>query len=151
RAPPPGNQPEQPRWPAVGSGEYGPAREHLQRALAMQQRLLDVFLAGASEAEGWNRLASLPLFRHALLSICLHLPNAHAVAYPALRDGRARLGRLLERRRQALQLTADPQAGHLARQLLACRQQLAHLLLTPDAKPQQQTLVQRLSRQKEEL
>src|SRR5262249_42581760 len=60
-------------------------------------------------------------------------------------------GRLLERRRQALRLTADPKAGHLAKQLQATRQQLAHLLLTPSAHPERQTLVQRLSRQKEDL
>jgi CHAT domain-containing protein/Flp pilus assembly protein TadD len=133
------------------SGDLAAAEPYYQEALAMQQRLADVVLAGAAEAEAFNYLASLPGTRSGYLSVTGGLPARDDASYAAVWNGKAMVARLLERRRQALVLTADPATRDLGRQLQEARRDLARLLLAPALTPEQARRVQALSDHKEEL
>jgi CHAT domain-containing protein len=133
------------------SGELAAAEPYYQEALAMQQRLADVLLAGAAEAEAFNYLASLPGTRSGFLTVTGGLPGRDAASYAAVWNGKAMVARLLERRRQALVLTADPATRDLGRQLQEARRDLARFLLAPALTPEQARRVQALSDHKEEL
>jgi hypothetical protein len=141
-------------------GEYAKALGYYRQALEMQQNLADVLLSTASEANALSYAASLPLSRDRLLSVSRHLPSTDSATYVHVWRGKAALTRLLERRHQALRLavadTKDPTRAKkipaLGRDLLATRQQLARLLLTPSKDPKAHTKrLQQLSTAKEEL
>jgi hypothetical protein len=120
-------------------------------ALAMEQRLADLALEGAAEAEACNYLAALPLARDAYLGVTRLVPAQHAADYAALWDGKAAVARLLERRRQALLLTADPTTRDLGCRLLAARRDLARLLLAAALTDEQARRVRELTERMEHL
>jgi CHAT domain-containing protein/tetratricopeptide (TPR) repeat protein len=132
-------------------GEAARAEPLCREALAMQQRLADLFVGAAAEAEALNYLAALPRTRDAYLSVTRLLPDRHAASYAALWDGKAAVARLLARRRQALLLTADPAARELGRRLLETRRELARLLLAPALPGEQARRARELTARKEDL
>jgi CHAT domain-containing protein/tetratricopeptide (TPR) repeat protein len=132
-------------------GDCAAAEPYYQEALVMQQRLADVVLADAAEAEAFNYLASQPAILNGYLSVSAGLPGRAAASYAAVWNGKAMVARLLERRRQALVLTADPATRDLGRQLQEARGDLARLLVAPTLIPEQARRVQALSNRKEEL
>jgi CHAT domain-containing protein len=103
----------------------------LREALIMQQRLMELGLAGASEAEALNLLGQLPSARDAYLTATAGRPDSDARTYALIWEGKACLTRWLDQRRQAL--AADPAGRGLRRQLAHARQALDVLLLSPDA------------------
>jgi tetratricopeptide (TPR) repeat protein len=135
-----------------GQGEHAKALPYSEKALAMYEDLSDAFLATASEAEALNRLADLPFTRDAYLSVALRVPHKEGANYAHVWRGKAAVARALERRNQALALTADPACAGLARDLIESRQALARLLLAPaGSQPNYQQRVQKLTDRKEDL
>jgi CHAT domain-containing protein/Tfp pilus assembly protein PilF len=133
-------------------GEHARALPFLQRALEMEQELIATFLSSASEAESLNRLAELPFTRDGYLSVSRHLPQAQEAVYGSLWLYKAALTHVLETRRQALLLSADPACRDLSQQLTQTRRELARMLLAPpDRFPDQARRTQRLTDRKEEL
>jgi CHAT domain-containing protein len=141
-------------------GDLARAEPLYHEALAMEQRLTDLFLAGAAEAEASNYLASLPLTRDAYLSVTYGLwdgfeirptPERHTASYTALWKSKAAIARLLQRRRQALLLLNDPAVSDAGQKLFSARQELARLLLAPTTGPKQTQLVRELTNRKEKL
>jgi CHAT domain-containing protein len=132
-------------------GEYGKAMDYSQRALTMVEGLNDVFLASASEAEGLNYLAKIPLTRDSYLSTARHLSDTAESSYSHVWRGKAALGKLLERRQQAL-ILADPKVRELGDKLATTRHALASLLLAPPGRYKDHAeRLQKLADQKEEL
>jgi CHAT domain-containing protein/tetratricopeptide (TPR) repeat protein len=131
-------------------GERVEAEEAFREALAMHQRLGELFLGAAAEAEGLNYLASLPTYRDHYLSVTRAAPQRDAEGCQAVWRGRALLFRLAEHRRLAL-AGADAATGAVARQLVTTRQELGSLLLTPLRGARHGERVRELSARKEEL
>jgi tetratricopeptide (TPR) repeat protein len=133
-------------------GEYAKALPYVEKALATREDLADAFLATASEVEALNRLASLPFTRDGYLSVARRVPQTEDASYTRVWRGKAAVARALERRHQALALTADPACAGLARDLIECRQALARLLLArASSQPNYQGRVQKLTDRKEDL
>jgi CHAT domain-containing protein/Tfp pilus assembly protein PilF len=132
-------------------GDYKKAEPYLRKALIMRQGLTELFLAGASEAEAMNHLASLPLTREPYLSYSRHLPERHADSYSALWDGKAAIARLLERRHLAMLLDSDVGTGALGQHLLATRRELARQLLSTTGGSEYARRVKELTDTKEKL
>jgi tetratricopeptide (TPR) repeat protein len=68
-------------------GEYTRALNYFEQALDMYQDLTDIHAAAASEAEGLNFVANLPLTQDALLSASRHLPQTDSASYEFLWRG----------------------------------------------------------------
>jgi CHAT domain-containing protein/Tfp pilus assembly protein PilF len=133
-------------------GEYAQALPYLEKALATYEDLADAFLATASEAEALNRLASLPFTRDSYLTVARRVPQTEGASYAHVWRGKAAVARALERRHQALALTADPACAGLARDLTETRQALARLLLAPaGSQPDLRERVRKLTDRKEDL
>jgi tetratricopeptide (TPR) repeat protein len=133
-------------------GEYAKALPYYEKALAMQEDLAEAFLSTASEAEALNRLADLPFTRDGYLSVSQRLPKTEDASYAHVWRGKGTVGRVVERRHQALALTDDPTCRDLARDLIETRQTLARLLLTPTgSQSDYQGRVQKLTEKKEDL
>jgi CHAT domain-containing protein len=136
----------------LAQGEYDKALPYCEQALATFEDLADAFLATASEAEALNHLASLPFMRDAYLSVSRRLPLTEGASYAHVWRGKAAVARALERRHQALALSADPACADLARDLIECRQALARLLLAPAGSQRDlPERVQKLTDRKEDL
>lgn len=108
------------------------ARDRLQKALRMYDRLAEEFVDGASEAEALNYLASLPVLRHGYLALpheALNTPPDEV--YGPLWSGKATIARALERRRRSLALAPDAATRALTQEWLNVRRQLARALLAP--------------------
>jgi CHAT domain-containing protein/tetratricopeptide (TPR) repeat protein len=131
-------------------GQRAAAEEVFRGALAMHQRLGELFVSGAAEAEGLNYLAALPAYRDHYLSVTRGLSEHDADACRAVWRGRALLFRLAEHRRLAL-AGADAATRDMARQLVAARRELGGLLLAPARGPRHGERVRELSARKEEL
>jgi CHAT domain-containing protein/tetratricopeptide (TPR) repeat protein len=131
-------------------GDRAGAAPLYREALGMHQRLTEHLLAGTSEAEAFNHLASLPLTRDGYLDVTDPGPT-DADAYAAVWDSKAILARWLTYRRLALTASADPGTRDLAGRLTATRRELAGLLLAPASGPDQAERVRRLGASKEEL
>jgi CHAT domain-containing protein len=127
-------------------GEYGPARDFLQRALAMQQDLTELFALGASEAEALRRSAAFPRTRDAFLSVARQVPGSAGAAYTAVWRGKGALTRIVAGRSQVVQQylrTLPPgdtpaQRAEVVRLTKALRDQetmLSRLLLAPGPHP----------------
>jgi CHAT domain-containing protein/tetratricopeptide (TPR) repeat protein len=132
-------------------GDVAAAEPLLRRALAMYQDVLDVLLAGSSEAEALNHLAQLPMTRDAYLSVTRERPDSAAATYAALWHGRGAVARWLSQRRLAAR-ASDDKARDLVGRLAAKRQALARALLARTAlSPDQVRRVRTLSAEKEQL
>jgi CHAT domain-containing protein/tetratricopeptide (TPR) repeat protein len=110
-------------------GEYQEALPYLRRALAMDQKLADIFVAGASEAEALNFAAALPLVRDLLLSTPHTADLSEDDLYAPVWRGKAMVARILRRRQEALADTAGPLARQLWQDLIDTRRGLSQLLL----------------------
>jgi CHAT domain-containing protein/Tfp pilus assembly protein PilF len=124
-----------------------------QKALAMRQRLTELFVDAASEAEAFSLAASLPKTRDGFLSAARHVPKTDAIAYGQVWRGKAAISRVLERRQHALEqvlasgtLTAEArrEAQKLWDRFVDTRRALSRLMLTPprDVKAHRQALQQ---------
>jgi CHAT domain-containing protein len=133
-------------------GEYAKAQPYYEQALATFEDLAEAFLATASEAEALNRLADLPFTRDLYLSVARRVPQTEDASYAHVWRGKAAVARVMERRHQALALTADPTCAGLARDLIECRQVLARLLLAPAGSQRDlRERMQKLTDRKEDL
>jgi CHAT domain-containing protein/Tfp pilus assembly protein PilF len=134
------------RW-----GKPGDAEPFLREALTMYQDLINCRTDTASEAEGLNYIATLPLFRDYFLSATRQLPPDPA-AYDLIWKSKAALGRILYRRHLDRLALRDPDSRQLAQDLQSARRELARLLLQPlpDTDRQKKRL-QQLTEEKEQL
>jgi CHAT domain-containing protein/tetratricopeptide (TPR) repeat protein len=126
-------------------------------ALAMQQRLTEAFLAGASEAEALNAMATLPARRSSYLSVTREGTGARGAdaaplaVYTAVWQSKGLVARWLGQRRLALLAAPDAETRALARDLAATRQALARLLLAPVPGPGSAERLRQLGEHKEDL
>jgi len=137
-------------------GAYGEAKPFLQQGVDMQQDVADILLAATSEAEAMNYVAQLPLFRDALISVCLHVPESDQAIYARVWRGKAAVARMLQRRQGELfqRAAADPAARRGMETWRDVRGQLARLLLaTADGRdhPERLARLQQLTAEKERL
>jgi CHAT domain-containing protein/tetratricopeptide (TPR) repeat protein len=133
-------------------GKYAQARTVLLQPLEMHQDLAELFVAAASEVEGLNLPASLPLTRDGWLSATAHLPDLTDAGYAPIWRGKAVLSRILQRRQQAVQQAADADSRALLQELLETRQAVSRLLLAPSRDPaEHRRRLEKLSQRKEEL
>jgi CHAT domain-containing protein/tetratricopeptide (TPR) repeat protein len=127
------------------------ARDHLGRALEMQQQLTEAYVDTASEAEALNFVANLPPTRDALLSASPEEPELPGL-YRHVWANRSLLFRLMERRHLDLRAASNSETQTLARDLEATRDRLIHLLFRPlKDRAKNATEVSRLTEGKESL
>jgi len=137
-------------------GRYGEAECFLRQLVDMQQDLAEILLAATSEAEAMNYLAHLPLFRDALISVCLRVPDSDEASYARVWRGKVAVARMLQRRQAELfrRAAADPGALRDIETWRDIRGQLARLLLaTADGRdhPERLARLQQLTADKERL
>jgi CHAT domain-containing protein/tetratricopeptide (TPR) repeat protein len=132
----------------VARGELARAEPLYREALDVRQRLAEVFLSSAAEAEARDYLAQLPRTRDGYLSATRNRPPTDEAVYAAVWKTRGALARWLGQRRLALR-DADPATRDLARELARTRRLLAAALLAPD--PAGGRRVRALADRKEEL
>lgn len=105
----------------LGQGEDATAVDFLMRAVGMQQRLSDAFLAEASEAESLNFLTSYRFMLDGLLSA----PDPNSIAYDAVWSYKGATFRALADRRRALDAVGDDDTRARYEHYLDVREKLA--------------------------
>ncbi len=140
-------------------GNYAKAESLCTDGLRLQNNTASALLAGASEAQGLNHLATRPMIKDVLMSVYLKLDKPDADLYASIWQGRRLLQRVTSQRKLQLYLTqreASPQAREDFERYSLTRRRIARLILTSaetDSKKttQREEEIVRLDSEKERL